>query len=270
MRLAKIIFMAMSLGIVPIKMLCAESYLTLTESKVANTKIDMTKAQKAIIANVFVNAIDTKSAKAPTGESWGEWIMRISGISSRRWQVADDGIYLIGCDSGKTPLLWINTNMETMQFNPSKLKDDSDFCKLLKESYSKDENGGDKIVAFKNASRSVLDYTPRDENDIPKCDDKQAIEAMIRNFNANLADEYRSKYPKLSYKENWDLATQIEKKIENIAIKSIDTKSKKSLCTATVWIMEVPYRKGNIEYNVRYDYMGDIETEITTYDNMFY
>ncbi len=270
MKLTTMIFLAMSLGIASIKMLCAESYSTFTVSKMVNTRHDMEKAQKAIIANVFVNAIDTKSAQAPTGESWGEWIISISGINSRRWKVADDGIYLIGCDSGRTPLLWINTNMETMQFNPSKLQDSSDFCKLLKESYSKDENGGDKIVAFKNFSNSVLDYTPKDENNIPKCDDKQAIEAMIRIFNANLTDEYRSKYPKLSYKENWDLATQIDKKIENITTKSIDTKSKKSLCAATVWIMEVPYRKGNIEYNVGYESMyGDI-VEITNYDNMFY
>ena len=270
MKLAKIIFMAMSLSMVSIKMLCAESYSTFTESKMVNTRHDIEKAQKAIIANVFVNAIDTKSAQAPTGESWGEWIVRISGINSRRWKVADDGIYLIGCDSGRTPLLWINTNMETMHFNPSKLKDSSDFCRLLKESYSKDENGGDRIVTFKNASRSLA-IQSIDENYIPKCDDKQAIEAIVRIFNANLTDEYRSKYPKLSYKENWDLATQIEKKIENIATKSIDTKSKKSLCTATVWIMEVPYRKGNIEYNVGYESMyGDTETEITNYDNMFY
>ena len=104
----------------------------------------------------------------------------------------------------------------------------------------------------------------------PQCDDREAMKQMADDFTTQLADEYRGKYPKLSYKENLDLAAQIDKRIDNIAIESIDTKQRQTSCKATVWIMEVPYRKRDIEYNVRYDNDGKVELEITNYDEMFY
>lgn len=104
----------------------------------------------------------------------------------------------------------------------------------------------------------------------PQCNDREAMNQMTDDFTIKLADEYRGKYPKLSYKENLDLAAQIDKRIENIATKSIDAKQKQTSCKATVWIMEVPFRKRNIEYNVRYGNDGKVELEITNYNEMFY
>lgn len=104
----------------------------------------------------------------------------------------------------------------------------------------------------------------------PQCDDREAMNQMADDFTTQLADEYSGKYPKLSYKENLDLVAQIDKRIENIAIESTDTKQKQTSCKATVWIMEVPYRKHNIEYNVRYGDDGKVELEITNHNEMFY
>lgn len=119
---------------------------------VAVARADLAKAQKAIVAKVFADNIDVTKPKAPNGESWGEWIMKISGLHHKKWKAIDNGIYPIDRMEGrvcnydvyfkKLPILWINTKTGAIHFNPSKLLgsiDDpilADFCSILKESFS--------------------------------------------------------------------------------------------------------------------------------------
>lgn len=115
------------------------------KSKVATARSDIVSTMKAIVAAVFANNINTKSPKAPKGESWGKWIIEVGGLDTDRWAVSNNGIYLKDCNN-KTQLIWINHKMGSMHFNPSKLNGDNEFCKTLKESYTLGENNGNKIV----------------------------------------------------------------------------------------------------------------------------
>lgn len=115
------------------------------ESKVATARSNIASVQKAIVAKVFADNINTKSPKAPKGESWGKWIIEVGGLDTDRWAVSSNGIYLKDCNN-KTQLIWINHKMGSMHFNPSKLNGDNEFCIALKESYTLGENNGDKIV----------------------------------------------------------------------------------------------------------------------------
>lgn len=115
------------------------------DAQVAIARADSALTMKAIVAAVFANNINTKSSKAPKGESWGKWIIEVGGLDTDRWAVFNNGIYLKDCNS-KTSLIWINHKMGSMHFNPSKLNGDNEFCKTLKESYTLGESNGDKIV----------------------------------------------------------------------------------------------------------------------------
>lgn len=126
------------------------------DGKIASARSDIASAQKAIVAKVFADNIDTSQPKAPNGESWGEWIMEVAGLDGGRWAVSNLGVYPIdvstktACyDESKTPLLWLNPRTENMHFNPSKLAVDSDkskFCKGLRDSYKDAKTNGDKVV----------------------------------------------------------------------------------------------------------------------------
>lgn len=115
------------------------------KSKVATARSDIASVQKAIVAKVFADNINTKSPKAPKDESWGKWIIEVGGLDTDRWAISNNGIYLKDCNN-KTQLIWINHKTGSMHFNPSKLNGDNEFCKTLKESYTLGESNGDKIV----------------------------------------------------------------------------------------------------------------------------
>lgn len=117
------------------------------ESKVATARSDIASTMKAIVAAVFANNIDTKSPKAPNGESWGKWIIEIGELDTDRWAISNNGIYLKDCNN-KISLIWINTKTGDTHFNPSKLNGDNKFCKTLKESYTFGENNGDRVISL--------------------------------------------------------------------------------------------------------------------------
>ena len=117
------------------------------ESKVATARSDITSTMQAIVAAVFANNIDTKSPKAPNGESWGKWIIEIGELDTDRWAISNNGIYLKDCNN-KISLIWINTKIGDMHFNPSKLNGDNKFCKTLKESYTFGENNGYRVISL--------------------------------------------------------------------------------------------------------------------------
>ena len=136
---------------------------TREDAKVMTAKSDIASAQKAIVANIYGNEINTKSTKAPNPTNpkhskveWGEWIMYISGLDGSIWKAYKNGIYPIDIntnnvcyDSSQTPLIWINTRTGDMHFNPTKLSDNASgdgFCERLRDSYAKDKNKGDKII----------------------------------------------------------------------------------------------------------------------------
>ena len=71
---------------------------TRTDAQVATARSDMAAAQKAIVAKVFADNIDTTASKPtdpnrPWGQgnemnSWSEWIVEVAGLDGSRWGVA--------------------------------------------------------------------------------------------------------------------------------------------------------------------------------------
>lgn len=135
---------------------------SISKNKVTNlinvvniARFDLMEAQKAIVAIVFANNIDTAQPQAPNGELWGEWIMKVAKLNPKKWKAIGNGIYPIDrmnevvCvdydDNYQKlpPILWINTKTGDMHFNPSKFVKNNigeptlaDFCLILKESFS--------------------------------------------------------------------------------------------------------------------------------------
>ena len=69
---------------------------TRTDAQVATARSDLASAQKAIVAKVFADNIDTTQSSAPdpnkpvSGQNydwntWGEWIINITGLDGSRW-----------------------------------------------------------------------------------------------------------------------------------------------------------------------------------------
>ena len=69
---------------------------TRTDAQVATARSDMASAQKAIVAKVFADNIDTTISKAPDLNKsvasqadfpldWGDWIIAVSGLDGSRW-----------------------------------------------------------------------------------------------------------------------------------------------------------------------------------------
>ena len=70
---------------------------TRTDAQIATARSDMASAQKAVVAKVFADNIDTTASKAPdpnkkasTGGvmTWGEWIIEVAGLDGSRWGIA--------------------------------------------------------------------------------------------------------------------------------------------------------------------------------------
>lgn len=136
-------------------------------TQVATARSELASAQKAIVAKIFADNINTKKPKAPHPNNpnqaieWGEWIMEVAKLDKKRWTaLGTNGIYpvvgkTICYDKSETPLLWIDTKTGTMQFNPSKLSSSDkseDFCEKLRDSYRSNNNTGDKIVPLSTSS----------------------------------------------------------------------------------------------------------------------
>ena len=133
---------------------------TRTDAQVATARSDMASVQKAIVAKVFADNIDTTSNNAPdpnkavaqqTGGftlSWGNWIREIGGLDGGRWATVtkgttlsnitikdNNGIEAIGNVSGANKsgrggcgmLLGIDAGggSGAMVFDPSKMSNDS-------------------------------------------------------------------------------------------------------------------------------------------------
>lgn len=136
---------------------------TRTDAQVATARSDIASAQKAIVAKVFADNIDSTKSKAPNGESWGEWIMEVAGLDKNRWKsFGTNGVYPISpqtnnaCfNESELPLLWINPRGGYMHFNPNKLTDGSetikDFCENLRYSYESSGGAGNKIVLLESS-----------------------------------------------------------------------------------------------------------------------
>lgn len=75
---------------------------TRTDAQVATARSDLASAQKAIVAKVFADNIDTTQSSAPdpnkpvSGQdynwnTWGEWIVNIAGLDGSRWNSPKGG-----------------------------------------------------------------------------------------------------------------------------------------------------------------------------------
>lgn len=131
------------------------------DTQVTTARSELASAQKAIVAKIFADNIDTKKQKAPHPNNpnqmieWGEWIMEVAKLDKKRWTtLGTNGIYpiiekTICYDKSESPLLWIDTKTETMHFNPSKLSNNDKgeyFCEKLRDSYRSNNDTGDRIV----------------------------------------------------------------------------------------------------------------------------
>ncbi len=70
---------------------------TRTDAQVATARSDMASAQKAIVAKIFADNIDSTQKSAPNPNQkaagaaydmpWGDWIMEVAGLDGGRWIV---------------------------------------------------------------------------------------------------------------------------------------------------------------------------------------
>ena len=131
---------------------------TRTDAQVATARSDLSSVQKAIVAKVFADNIDTTANNAPDpnkavsaqttfDKQWGDWIIEVGGLDGARWAVsggsqlnginveANKGIAPLGNVSGTTRsgrgscglVLAIDSRnvgngTGAMLFDPSKLK----------------------------------------------------------------------------------------------------------------------------------------------------
>lgn len=72
---------------------------TRTDAQIATVRSDMASAQKAVVAKIFADNIDSTQKKAPdpnqkaAGQNydamtWGEWIMEVAGLDGGRWGIS--------------------------------------------------------------------------------------------------------------------------------------------------------------------------------------
>lgn len=156
---------------------------TRTDAQVATARSDMASAQKAIVAKVFADNIDTTSTKAPDpnkavakqgtfNKDWGDWIIEVSGLDGSRWVKGgnairqavnineSNGIQPIGNvqknnvakKGGCGMVLGIDTVNGVMIFAPNNIGGENvvskaaNFCYSLKLSYESSAGGGNKLI----------------------------------------------------------------------------------------------------------------------------
>lgn len=130
------------------------------DTQVRTARSDITSAMTSIVAKVFADEINAKAPKVPNPNKlpknqtkadyreWGVWIMEVTALDSDKWMATKNGILHKSCSS-KTPLIWINTQIGAMHFNPSKLQG-GNFCKALRDSYISDKGNGDRIIPLES------------------------------------------------------------------------------------------------------------------------
>lgn len=76
---------------------------TRTDAQIATARSDMASAQKAIVAKIFADNIDSTQSKAPdpnqkvAGQNydamtWGEWIMEVAGLDGSKWGISTQNV----------------------------------------------------------------------------------------------------------------------------------------------------------------------------------
>ena len=126
----------------------------IASSAVAATRSEIANAQRAIVAKVFADNIDTTKPTAPKGKSWGEWIMEINKLDANKWQSTANGVILKDC-GGESPLISIDSK-GIMHFKPSTLPSDNALCKGLSNSYKGKSGSGDKKIPL--ASSGTVEF----------------------------------------------------------------------------------------------------------------
>lgn len=146
---------------------------TRTDSAVAALRNDASIATKAIVGKVFADNLTTTTEKAPAPNDptkkpvmpWGEWIIEIAGLDTRRWvkplaisQSAERGIspshnysgYLLPCGSSAMIQILVDGDL---YFNPGAVATDTssksrepELCKKLRQSYENSGSTGNKII----------------------------------------------------------------------------------------------------------------------------
>ena len=165
---------------------------TRTDAQIATARSDMASAQKAIVAKVFADNIDSTQAQAPDPNNkaaganynipWGDWIIEVAGLDGGRWAKPENapanGTWLkngnkdsfvgpVGNVSATTndkagrkncgAMLGVQNGF--MVFTPNGLKggdSKTDFCNGLKTSYESSGGLGNKVVPL--ASSGTVEF----------------------------------------------------------------------------------------------------------------
>lgn len=152
---------------------------TRTDATVATLRSDAASVQKAIVAKVFADNIDTTSTLAPAPNdptktpsiSWSDWMIEVGGLDKSRWMqaipynngrgispsVKDSGVYM---PCGSSAMILIQANGD-LYFNPAALSQDTagepTLCKKLKASYAtSDGTYGNRTIPL--ASTGTLEF----------------------------------------------------------------------------------------------------------------
>ncbi len=169
---------------------------TRTDAQVATARSDMASAQKAIVAKIFADNIDSTQSKAPDPNAkaaganynmnWGDWIIEVAGLDGGRWILGGGtgiqvGWLTIKPNEGRSvqpvgniksantattrggcgDVLGIQSGF--MVFAPNNLNtgihastDPSHFCYALRKSYESSGGPGNKVVPL--ASTGTVEF----------------------------------------------------------------------------------------------------------------
>ena len=169
---------------------------TRTDAQVATARSDMASAQKAIVAKIFADNIDSTQSQAPDPNAkaagaaydmnWGDWIIEVAGLDGGRWSLGGGlgikvGWLTINGNEGRTvqPIGNIKSTQTAvtkggcgdmlgiqsgyMVFAPNNInegthmsQDSSNFCYALRKSYESSGGPGNKVVPL--ASSGTVEF----------------------------------------------------------------------------------------------------------------
>ncbi len=123
------------------------------EAQVAMARTDIANTLRQVQSEIFTRDIIVDYGATPLNyKSWGEFMMDIGSMDKTRWVATEFGIHattrfknnMLEC---KGDYFYIDTQEGKLIFAPSKIADNLEFCKALKDSY-KDKDSEINLRAY--------------------------------------------------------------------------------------------------------------------------
>lgn len=123
------------------------------EAQVAMARTDIANTLRQVQSEIFTRDIIVDDGATPLNyKSWGDFIMDVGKLDKARWVATEFGIHTITKFKNnmlecKGDYFYIDTKEGKLIFAPSKMADNLEFCKALKDSY-KDKDSEINLRAY--------------------------------------------------------------------------------------------------------------------------